>query len=84
MSLTDKLELMSKIKEKPDLKEQGFWQNYEKVKELRDNIIHFKKPDSKLDEMWSPILTDLLDSNLQEFYDDFVALVVFFRPGFLE
>jgi hypothetical protein len=84
MSITNKLELISIIKDKSNLKEQRFWNTYEKVKELRDDIIHFKKMDNKIDEMWSSIITILLDSNLEEFYNDFVALIDFFRPGFLE
>ena len=55
-SIEDKLDIVAKIKSKTDLKQQKFWVSFKTAKDLRDDVIHFKKMDNNIKEMWSPII----------------------------
>jgi len=83
-SLEDKIELVAEIKGKVDTKQQRFWPTFKEVKELRDEIVHFKKMDKKLDQMWNPIIVSFFDSDLQKYFDDIVELVNYLEPKYLE
>ena len=83
LSISEKLELVAKIKNKEDLKQQKFWTTFKEIKSLRDQIIHFKKMDNNINEMWSPIVVSFLDSDLQEFFNDTVSMISFLHPDYL-
>lgn len=83
-TIEDKLEIVAKVKEKLDLKQQPFWKSFKEIKDLRDEIIHFKKMDNKIDQMWNPIIIYLFDSDLQKLLEDTVALINFLHPTYLE
>ena len=83
LSIIDKLELVATIKSKDNLKQQKFWSTFKAIKDLRDDIIHFKKMDNKIDQMWTPIVVSFLDSDLQVFFDETVSLISFLHPDYL-
>ncbi len=83
-SIEDKLEIVAIIKAKTDLKQQTFWNSFKTVKDLRDDIIHFKKMDNNINQMWRPIIESFFDSDLQKFFDDTVAMIVYLHPDYLE
>lgn len=83
LSIIDKLELVATVKGKDNLKQQKFWNAFKTIKDLRDDIIHFKKMDNKIDEMWTPIVISFLDSDLQVFFDETVSLISFLHPDYL-
>ena len=83
-SIEDKITLVSEDKNRTGLKQQKFWETFKQVKDLRDEIIHFKKMDSKIDTIWTPILVSFFDSDLQEFFNDTVNLINFLEPKYLE
>lgn len=83
-SIEDKIEIVSEIKHKEDVKQQKFWNTFKEVKDLRDDIIHFKKMDKKIDQMWNPIIVSLFDGNLQRYFDDIVNLINYLEPKYLE
>ncbi|MCX6797670.1 MAG: hypothetical protein NTX66_00400 [Candidatus Falkowbacteria bacterium] len=83
-SIEDKIELVEKCKGKTGIKQQKFWNSFKIVKELRDNIIHFKKTDSNLNQLWSPIIVLLFDIDFDKTFVDFVDLVNYLEPAYLE
>lgn len=83
-SIEDKLEIVTKVKGKMDLKQQAYWKTFKEIKDLRDEIIHFKKMGNKIDEMWNPIVIYLFDSELQKLLSDTVALISYLHPTYLE
>lgn len=83
LSIIDKLELVATVKGKDNLKQQKFWNAFKTIKDLRDDIIHFKKMDNKIDQMWAPIVISFLDSDLQAFFDETVSLISFLNPNYL-
>lgn len=83
-SIEDKLEIVAAVKAKADLKQQTFWNSFKTVKDLRDDIIHFKKMDNNINQMWRPIIESFFDSDLQKFFDDVVAMIVYLHPDYLE
>ncbi len=83
-SIEDKIELVEKCKGKTGIKQQKFWNSFKIVKELRDNIIHFKKTDSNLNHLWSPIIDLLFDIDFDKTFVDFVDLVNYLEPAYLE
>ncbi|MBU6231887.1 MAG: hypothetical protein KGI45_00815 [Patescibacteria group bacterium] len=84
LSIEEKLEIVTIIKGKGDLKQQSFWNSFKIVKDLRDNVIHFKKMDNNINQMWSPIIAAFFDSDLQKLFDDIVALIGYLDPKYLE
>lgn len=83
-SIEDKIELVSDVKKRVGIKQEKFWSSFKEIKNLRDEIIHFKKMDSKIDQMWTPILVSFFDSDYQLFFDDTVNLINFLEPKYLE
>lgn len=83
-SIEDKIELVGAIKKRENVKQEKFWSSFKVVKNLRDEIIHFKKMDSKIDQMWTPILVSFFDSDFQVFFDDTVKLINYLEPEYLE
>jgi hypothetical protein len=83
LSIVEKLELVATVKGKNDLKQQKFWTTFKTIKDLRDNIIHFKKMDNKINEMWTPIVVSFLDSDLQDFFNQTVSMISFLHPDYL-
>lgn len=83
-SIEDKIELVADFKKRKGIKQEKFWSSFKEVKNLRDEIIHFKKMDSKIDQMWTPILVSFFDSDFQIFFDDTVKLINFLEPKYLE
>ncbi|MFM2384026.1 MAG: hypothetical protein RIQ72_598 [Candidatus Parcubacteria bacterium] len=82
-SIEEKLEIIASIKNKSNIKVQGFWESFTQIKDLRNDIIHFKKMDDKIDQMWSPIVVFLFDSNLQKLFDNIVELIQYLHPDYL-
>lgn len=83
-SIEDKIELVGKIKNKTNTKQESFWNSFKTVKKLRDDIIHFKKTTSKVDELWTPIIILLFDSDFNKIFSDFVDLINYLEPSYLE
>lgn len=77
-TLGDFIVMLATVKGKDNLKQQKFWNAFKTIKDLRDDIIHFKKMDNKIDEMWTPIVISFLDSDLQVFFDETVSLISFY------
>jgi len=84
LSIEDKIEILVKIKSKPNIKQEKFWKTFKEIKSLRNEIIHYKKKDSKVDEMWSPMIETLFDSNLQTFLQESVNLINYINPDYLD
>ena len=84
LSIEDKLEIVATVKQKLNLKQQAFWSSFKIVKDLRDDIIHFKKMDNNINQMWRPIIESFFDSDLQKFFNDIVSMITFLHPDYLE
>ncbi|MDB4940246.1 MAG: hypothetical protein JWO40_671 [Candidatus Doudnabacteria bacterium] len=84
LSISEKIILIADIKGKADLKEQVFWSTFHEVKKLRNDIIHFKKTDANINNMWAPIIIGFLDSDLQKFFDHFVIMIDYLHSGYLD
>ena len=84
LPIEEKLEIIGAVKAKPDLKQQTFWNSFKTVKDLRDDIIHFKKMDNNINQMWRPIIESFFDSDLQKFFDDIVGMIGYLHPQYLE
>jgi len=83
LSIIDKLELVATVKGKDSLKQQKFWATFKIIKDLRDDIIHFKKMNDKINKMWTPIVVSFLDSDLQDFFNQTVSMISFLHPNYL-
>lgn len=83
-SIEDKIELVVNIKRKSDIKQQKFWQSFKEIKKIRNEVIHFKKTEKKIDELWSPIIVSFFDLDLYKVFDDTVELINFIEPSYLE
>jgi len=83
-SIEDKIEVVAEVKNRSEIKQQKFWSSFKEVKNLRDEIIHFKRLDKKIDQMWTPIIVAFFDSDLQQYFDDIVELINFLEPKYLE
>jgi hypothetical protein len=82
-SIEDKLEIVAIIKTKTDLKQQSFRNSFKTVKDLRDDIIYFKKMDNNINQMWRPIIESFFDSDLQGFLNDIVSMIGYLNPQYL-
>lgn len=84
LRIEDKLEIIGRILSKTDFKGKSYWESFLNIKKLRDDFIHFKQAHAHINEIWNVLVVGLIDSDLQKFYDDTVALIKYLRPEYFD
>ncbi len=85
-TLQRKIELLARIKQKQDIKQQVFWESFKKIKRLRDEVIHLKsfRHNSNLVKVYNPIFITLFDIDLSKIFVEIKNLINYIEPTYIK
>lgn len=82
--LEDKIALLAKALGVSGYKQQHFWQQFKKIKSLRDNLVHIKTKGSEMVNRNDALYLDLFELEYSEARNSIVALMNYFIKDYIQ
>lgn len=84
MRLEDKITLLAKALGISGYKQQHFWQQFKKIKTLRDNLVHIKTKGSEMVNRNDTLYLDLFELDYSEARNSIVAFMNYFIKDYIQ